>query len=188
MSTAPATINTSLGRYDRVTIGFHWLTAALVVLLFGSSWLWDHVPRDLQWRRPLEDVHVSFGIAFAAVILGRIVWRWVRGRKLPADAGLQGLLSKLVHFALYGLLILQVGLGFGLRWMQGEDFSFFGLFSIPQLFAPDRPLAHTLQELHSLTGWAIVILAAGHAVAALYHHYVARDGVLKRMIPAREAA
>jgi cytochrome b561 len=186
MSTALATTNdNSLGRYDRVTIGFHWLTAALVVLLFGSAWIWDHAPRELHWRQPLEAVHVSFGIVFGAVVLGRLVWRWVRGRKLPADAGLQGLVSKLVHLALYALLILQVGLGFGVRWLQGEDFSFFGLFSLPHLFAPDRSLAHTLEEFHNLAAWAILAVAGAHAVAALYHHYVARDGVLKRMIPAR---
>jgi cytochrome b561 len=37
--------------------------------------------------------------------------------------------------------------------------------------------------LHELNGWAIVILAAGHAAAALFHHYVLRDPVLSRMLP-----
>jgi cytochrome b561 len=38
-------------------------------------------------------------------------------------------------------------------------------------------------DIHNLNGWAIIILAAGHAAAALHHHYVLRDQVLSRMLP-----
>jgi cytochrome b561 len=75
-----------------------------------------------------------------------------------------------------------------LRWAQGEAFTFFGLFPIPALMAQDRPLAHTLQDWHNYVGWAIVILALGHAVAALVHHYVLKDQVLERMWRRRRVA
>jgi hypothetical protein len=55
---------------------------------------------------------------------------------------------------------------------------------IPPPFAPfSKPAHHLVGELHELNGWAIIILAAGHAAAALYHHYVLRDRVLSRMLP-----
>lgn len=169
-------------RYDTVTIWFHWLTALLVVLLFGTTFIWNYItPHDRYWRPLLEDTHVSLGILFGAVVLGRIAWRLI-GRPRPSPVpGLTGTLSHVVHGALYLLLVLQVVLGFVLRWFQGEDFSFFGLFSVPAIIGQDKALAHSVQEVHNLVGWTIVILAIGHAAAALYHHYVLKDRLVRRM-------
>jgi cytochrome b561 len=178
--TAPALTQ---DRYDHVTIAFHWATAALVLALFGTSLLWNHAPRDWHMRS-LEGVHVSLGILLAVVLVGRLLWRWLAGRRLHAIGNaMSAPLSRLIHWALYGLLALQVALGFGLRWLQGDDFSFFGLFSVPSLFASDRALAHSFEHLHNLTAWTLVAVAGGHAAAALFHRYVLRDGVLQRMLP-----
>jgi len=48
--------------------------------------------------------------------------------------------------------------------------------------APDRASAHQFEEIHNWIGWAIVVLSAGHAAAALVHHYVLKDQVLGRML------
>ena len=171
--------------YDRVTIAFHWLTALLVIVLFAMPLLWKFAPREwhLRW---LEGVHVSLGIALAAVLIGRLLWRLVAGRRLAAAGdAVTGPLSRIVHAGLYALLAVQVGLGFAVRWLQGEEFSFFGLFSIPSLFASNRELAEELVDVHNLAGWALIVVAGGHAAAALYHQYVLKDRVLQRMLPSR---
>lgn len=174
---------TAQDRYDRVTIAFHWLTAALVIVLFGTAFAWNFSPRS--WGlRSLEGLHVSLGIALAAVLIGRLVWRATAGRKLAAiGTPVTAPLSKIVHALLYALLAIQVGLGFGLRWLQGEEFSFFGLFSVPSLFAPDRATSHQIENLHNFVGWTLIYVAAAHAFAALFHRYVLKDGVLRRMLP-----
>ena len=172
-------------RYDRVTIAFHWLTALLVFALFGTAFAWNYLPRE--WHlRSLEGVHVSLGIALAATLIGRLVWRLTAGRKLAAAGNaVTAPLSRLMHWLLYLLLAVQVGLGFSLRWFQGEEFSFFGLFSVPNLFfTPDRAFAHRLEDLHNLAGWTLICLAGAHAIAALLHRYVLKDNVLRRMLPA----
>lgn len=170
-------------RYDTVTIVFHWLTALFVLALFATGALREYAPR--AWRLFwLEDVHISIGIAFTVVLVGRLVWRWAGGRRLAAaTADFTGPLSKAVHWLLYVLLAAQAIIGFNLRWLQGEDFSFFGLFSIPSLYASNRALAHTIENVHNWAAWALVIIAGGHAIAALYHRYVLKDGVLRRMLP-----
>ena len=83
---------------------------------------------------------------------------------------------------LYVLLVAEVVSGFVLR-RQGELFQFFALFSMPTLMAPDRALASQFEQIHNWIGWAIVALSAGHAIAALVHHYVLKDQVLGRMLP-----
>lgn len=171
-------------RYDRVTIAFHWGTALCVVLLFSSSYWWNALPGGTPLRKSLQAFHVSIGILFVLVFLGRVLWRWTHGRKLaPANTGAMRLLSSGMHGLLYLLLVAQVVLGFALRWAQGEEFYFFGTFSIPEVLGPSKRWAKTFEMLHNDNAWIIVVLAAGHAVAALTHHYAFKDGVLRRMLP-----
>jgi len=168
--------------YDTSTLIFHWLTAILVLVLFGTAMVWNYVtPHDHFWRPVLEATHVSLGIWFAVVILLRLIWRFTGMRHLPAEVGISGTLSRIMYWLLYILLVAQSVLGFVLRWRQGEDFTFFGWFTMPAILGPDRDMAHTFEELHNWVAWAIIILSAGHAAAALVHHYVLEDLTLRRM-------
>jgi cytochrome b561 len=168
--------------YDRPTLWFHWLTVVMVVLLFGTSLVWTYVaPHNRAWRPVLESTHVSVGVLFGLLILARIVWRLTGSRRIAVEAGISGLLSRLMYLVLYILLAAETVLGFVLRWTQGEEFTFFRLFAVPALLPRNRELAHMLEDWHNWVGWAIVILALGHAVAALVHHYVLKDRVLERM-------
>lgn len=179
MSSIAATPTTAV-RYDRTTIALHWLTALLVLVLFALAMLWDFVPRDV--RKQMQSLHISLGIALAVVLVIRLAWRATRGRRLPlAVGGLQGKAAKAMHYVLYLLLAAQVVLGFAWRWAQAETFQFFGLFPLRFATVSNRPLSHTLGNLHDVIGWTIVILAGLHAAVALAHHYVLKDGVLQRM-------
>ena len=169
--------------YDNVAISLHWATALLVIVQFALAETWDYFAKPTQ--ESLQSLHVSLGVLLAAVVLARIAWRLIPGHQRPAIVGgWVKLASKAVHYLLYALLVAQAGLGFGFRWAQGHPLSFFGLFAIPAPYgALDRATRHTLHELHVKAGWTIVILAFGHALAALYHHYKLHDRVLGRMFP-----
>lgn len=169
--------------YDNVAVSLHWLTAVLVLFQFASAETWDWLSKPT--RETMQHLHVSLGMLLAAVIVARLIWRWIPGHQRSSlESGWVKIASKAVHYLLYLLLVIQAGLGFGFRWAQGEPLSFFGLFAIPSpLGAIDKPTRHTLHGLHENVGWAIVILALGHALAALYHHYALHDRVLGRMLP-----
>ena len=85
----------------------------------------------------------------------------------------------------YGFKSLLIVLGFLFRWAQGEPFAFFGLFDIPTLVSIDHEQRRFFGGLHNTVAWSIIVLACIHAVAALVHHYVLRDGVLRRMTSSR---
>ncbi len=169
--------------YDNVAISLHWLTALLVVVLFGLAETWDYFPRPT--RESLQSLHVSLGVLLTAVVLARIIWRLIPGHQLPALVSeWVKLASKSVHYLLYVLLVVQVCLGFVFRWAQGHPVGFFGLFAIPGPFGKvERPTRHLINTLHEYAGWAIIIIAFVHALAALYHHYKLQDRVLGRMLP-----
>ena len=168
--------------YDSVAIALHWTTAVLVLIQFALSQLWGLFARPA--RHLLVAAHMSFGILLAVVIAVRLIWRLIPGHQVSLlDIGWVRLASKVMHYALYALLASEAVLGFVLRWSGDEAMSFFGL----QIAAPFAKWSsgahHQVGEFHEWIGWAIVIIAVGHAAAALYHHYALRDRVLGRMLP-----
>jgi cytochrome b561 len=169
-------------RYDGLSIALHWLTAALVLVQFALAETWGWFDRPV--RHVMVVAHMSAGIILAAVIAARIAWRLTPGHRMPpAVSGWVELASQAVHYLLYFMLAAEAVLGFVLRWSGNEAMSFFGL-PIPSPFAPLSRSAHDLiGDTHKWNGWAIVILAAGHAAAALYHRYALHDRVLARMLP-----
>lgn len=169
-------------RYDATSIALHWITVVLVLLNFASAELWGLFARPT--RHMLVVSHMSLGILLSVVVVFRIVWRLLPGHQVePASRGWDERLAKGVQYLLYLLLLAQSVLGYIVRWSEGEAMSFFGL-QIPPPFAPmTRAQHHILMHRHDQVGWAIIILAAGHAAASLYHHFVLRDRVLVRMLP-----
>ncbi len=166
-------------RYDRTTIALHWAVAVLVALIWGIAQIIDLFPRG-PLRVDARSVHIVLGVALAGVMVIRVFWRAGSGRVLPPAAkGLAHLAARVVHFALYGLVIAEVLLGMANAWFRGD--SIFGLFSLPGY----PPLRGIVGDLHAI-GANLILAAAGvHAAAALLHHFVLRDGVLLRMIPRR---
>jgi cytochrome b561 len=171
--------------YDNVAIALHWAVALLVVVQFAMALTWDWFAKST--RHAMESVHISLGVLLAALIVARIVWRLVPGHQRSSlEAGWVCIASKGVDYLLFVLLIAQAALGFGFRWAQGHPVGFFGLFAIPGPYGETaRPTRRLLHEWHEWIGWAIVIIAFAHALAALYHHYVLKDRVLQRMLPSR---
>ncbi|QKJ85172.1 cytochrome b [Paramixta manurensis] len=176
-------------RYDTLSIVLHWTTAACVIFLFASAHTWQFLERGTPLRKGLQSLHISFGILLAAVLIIRLIWRISAAfnpeRKLTPIAmpGAFRALAHLTHGVLYLLLLAQVSLGFLFRWSQGEPFWFFNLLEIPDIFDIDPMLRRTFAMLHNNVAWALIILAGAHAFAALLHHYVLRDGTLRRMLP-----
>jgi cytochrome b561 len=168
--------------YDNVAIVLHWATAFLVFANFALAETWDWFAKPT--KELMEGTHMSFGVLLTAVIVARLVWRWIPGHQLSSlETGWVKLASKTAHYLLYALLVAEAALGFAFRWGGGRPMEFFGLGIPPLIGEIARPLRRELREFHEWIGWAIVIIAILHALAALYHHYVLRDRVLKRMLP-----
>lgn len=168
--------------YDNVAISLHWATALLVLIQFALAETWDWFSRDT--RESLQSTHVSLGILLSVVVVARLIWRWIPGhQRASLESGWMLIASKTVHYALYILLVVQAGLGWTLGWSAGHPVHFFGIPIAGPFGALARPMRHDVREIHSLVGWTIIILAVGHALAALYHHYKLHDRVLGRMFP-----
>ena len=88
----------------------------------------------------------------------------------------------IVHFLLYALLLLQPFVGWIATAAYPAPVPIFGLFDMPAVWGADRPLSDRLFVVHRIMGVSIGLLAIMHIGAALHHHFVRRDGILRRML------
>jgi len=135
--------------YDAATICLHWLTAALVAILWTLGQVTGWVLRG-PFRSGLWSTHVALGLLLAVVLTMRILWRASFGSVLPpADAGVLNWLAKATHYALYLLLLGVVGLGIANASYRGSDL--FGVLTLPQFGSGD---AATARDINSWHEWA----------------------------------
>lgn len=171
-------------RYDNFSILLHWLVAALIILLWIIAEVIDDFARGTP-RITVRSAHITLGVILAAVIIVRLAWRASpRRRAPPAEAGLLGTAARIMHYGLYALVIATIALGITNAWVRGD--TVFGLFTLPKLSPGNAGLKETVEELHEWFGNTLLIVAALHAAAALFHRFVLKDEVLQRMLPLRK--
>ena len=81
------------------------------------------------------------------------------------------------------LIILPVA-GYVVWAHMKADMTVFGLFSVPTLFMPpveDERLRAGAWYVHYFAGWTLAGLVALHVAAALFHQFVLRDGLIRRI-------
>lgn len=183
--TAPAAGTGNASPRPKSLIALHWLTALALVAAAALILIRGEVGgRALrQW---LLEGHRHFGLLVLALFCLRVAVRMRVGR-LPASASMGWMVravAALTHVAMYALLLSLPLLGWALSDALGKPVHLFGL-ALPALAEPDPDLADTLQAWHLDAAWALLALVALHAGAALWHHFIRRDAVLRDMLPRR---
>ncbi|MDI4666981.1 cytochrome b [Xanthobacter autotrophicus] len=182
-------VDPKLSRYGAPLRAIHWLTVLSIIVAFGITYFEDFFPRGTPGRATLWWTHISVGLLVIALVAARIPVR-IFGRNPPPSPEVSrpvAIASHIVHGLLYLLLIATPLVGIYLAFLRGGDVSFFSLFSIPSPIAVNRDLAREVIEVHEWLANGLVILAVLHAAAAVAHHVVLKDDVLKRMLPERAA-
>lgn len=164
----------------------HWAVALLVLASLIYAWM---LPRHSE---PSYDSvllwHKSFGIAVLVLIAVRLAWRAVNPVAPAATlTPLEALASRATHALLYATMLVLPITGYLFSSLQGQPLDLFGLVTLASPVATDRNTSLPLETIHKLGQYAVYILVGLHALAALYHHFIKRDGVLARMLPTARA-
>ena len=167
-------------RYDRVATIIHWSVAFLIGVNFVLGLTVDYFPKS--WTDAVINMHALAGLAVLGLTLVRLWWR-VRHKSPGYPASVSQLvqrLSRLVQWTLYGLMVAVplIGIPTLLYRARGLDL---GLFTLASPFARTPDIFHPLTEAHELAAFALVGLAVGHILAALYHHFIRKDEIMRRM-------
>ena len=163
--------------YDRTTITLHWAAAILVAIEFLIGRTTNLLPRG-PLRVDIWSVHVLFGFALACVVVLGVLWRATLGRRLPPlNRGVLHVTAVATHRLLDLLLLIMIALGITNVFAHG--FPLFNLWHFPK-FGGDE-FKRSVNAWHGLIANIIVTVALFHSAAALFHHHVIEDGVLRRM-------
>lgn len=162
-------------RYSKTMIVIHWLTAVLVL----AAWLTAEGGREVAKEPPL--LHFTLGLAVLALIVPRLILRLAGAAPdTSARSGWLEIAAKAGHGLLYLLLIALPITGWYTASRMGVTVSFLGI-ELPALTATVQGRPGLIAELHENAGTLILILAGLHALIAIWHQFVLRDGTLQRM-------
>lgn len=183
-------------RYGVIARTLHWLTAALFLFSYASVYYrhwFTEAKTDANWNA--LQIHLSLGVSIGVVVALRIIWRFMNTQPKPEPGSrLEHLAAKLGHLALYAVMIIMPVTGY---LGTGANTEFFFLFEIPKFadtaafqFLLDKQYVSSFKAFEApidfihkdiMGAWLVWILIAGHAAAALFHHYVKKDRTLVRM-------
>lgn len=173
------TVKSSHDQYGSVAVTIHWLSVVLIVALLGSGFRAAGTT-DLAAKAQILGIHASLGIAILLLTLARIGWWWFADRKPDPVAGMptwQDRSARAVHLLFYVAILGMTMSGIGMFILSGAGAIVFGGAEgqLPDFwsFKPRIP--------HAVGARLLLALFVFHSGAALYHHFVKKDRLLRRI-------
>lgn len=171
-------------RYTRTAMLLHWLMAVLIIGLFGLGIYMADLPLSPQ-KLKFYSYHKWAGITVLVLALARLAWRightppplpasQPQWQQFTAHAG-HGFLYVLIFAAPLSGWMMSSALGFPVVW--------FGVLPLPDLIDKNKELGELLKLVHQYLNYAFLVVVAGHALVAIKHQWLDRDGTLSRMLP-----
>ncbi len=172
--------------WNRVAKGLHWIVAVMIVVQFTLGWLTENAP-DRQAEFLFGRSHFQFGVLLAGLILMRLLWRLANAAPPPplGEPAWRRHLATTVHGLIYLALITLPISGYVVWVHMREPMDLFGAVTVPTVFTPspdDESLWSGAWYVHFFAGWVLTGLVALHVGAALYHQFVLKDGLIRRML------
>jgi cytochrome b561 len=174
--------------WGAVARGFHWLIAVLILVQFviGS------VAEEMKLTPAKLDLfvwHKSVGVTVLVLALLRLVWRLANpAPAMPAGTpGWERKLAAIAHWALYGLIFAVPLSGWWVSDASRVPFKAFFFLPMPDFISTDRALQEAAAEVHEALTITLLFVVIAHIAAALRHHLLLHDDVLRRMLTGRRS-
>ena len=171
-------MKSSVDHYGTVAVTIHWVTVLLILLLVGTGFRAGGA-EDAMEKAAILRLHVPFGIAILLLTIARIGW-WLFMDKKPDSIAMptwQDRASRFVHVLFYIVILGLVASGIGMVALSQAVPIIFGSSAdaLPNFhdYPPRTP--------HGVGARLLLVLFAIHLGAALYHHFIMKDGLLRRM-------
>jgi len=168
--------------YGIVAKAFHWVLFLMLIFSIVAGNFLASMPKGVE-KLQAAGMHKSFGAVLLMLILMRFLWKLLNeSPDLPAGTtAKESLLAKGMHWFLYALMFAQPLSGIMMSQAAGIPVSFFGLFEFPVFLEKAPELAKFFRGMHGTVWILLVVSVVGHVGAALHHHFIKKDNVLKQM-------
>lgn len=163
----------------------HWLMAVLIFGLIGLGLYMEGLPFSPD-KLKFYSWHKWAGVTAFVLILARLAWNAFH-RPPPLPATLPRAMRFAAHAGHATLYVLMVAIpltGWLMSSAKGVPTVWFGVVPIPDLLAKDEALGDALEATHKYLNWLLIATLVAHIGAALKHHFIDRDDILTRMLPA----
>lgn len=171
--------------YGSLAKWFHWLSFLLIVGLIAVGFYMEGMPKGPE-KGLVVNAHKATGIAVFFLLLLRFVWKLMnQSPELPKGLNLfEKILSILGHYALYFLSIMMPLSGW-IASTAANRLPHIGTWTLPGFpFIPHtKAVGSCAHSIHVTGVWVLIAMITLHVLAALRHHFVMRDSVLRRMFP-----
>lgn len=162
----------------------HWLVAGGLLALLAFGFYLSQVDSGPE-KTALVQVHKSFGIILASLLLLRLAWRIREG--WPAPAAQMGVaeatLARCVHIVLLIAPLVMVASGVVRSLAYARPVAVFGMPFIPKMLdVKNEGLNAAAALVHDGTALVIIGALVLHVAGALRHHFLLRDPTLVRML------
>lgn len=160
-------------RYATPQVIVHWLAAAAILFLMATGILvLEDMPNDAQKLGNIA-IHMGVGVLAGLLVVIRVVLR----KRLPAPPIASGdRLAHVGHMAINLAVLVMALSGMMLMVQSGALGALLGNGALPADFGEFLP-----RKVHGLVAKIVLLLVAVHVLAALYHQFVAKDGLIGRM-------
>lgn len=175
-------LRNSKAGYGWVAIALHWLMAVGVVFLFGLGLYMVELTYYDSWYRGSLDLHKSLGVVVLVTWALRLVWRWCNVEPAGLGRSWEQKTASVAHKLLYLLPLLLMLSGYLISTADGRDLVVFDWVSIPALPSLIEQQEDVAGVVHYWLAWSVISLAVVHALAAIKHHLIDKDGSLLRML------
>ena len=171
-------------RYTNTAIALHWLIFALIACGFTLAVYMVDLPLSPH-KLKYYAWHKWLGVTVFLLAVARLAWRLThRAPALAADLpAWQRRAAFATHVLLYVLIVIIPLSGWLYSSAAGLPTVYLGIVQLPDLFAKDKALADALKRVHVTLNYTMLTMIIVHVAAALQHHFVNRDDVLRRMLP-----
>ncbi|OUR87474.1 RNA methyltransferase [Cycloclasticus sp. 44_32_T64] len=174
-----------------VSVALHWLVGiTMIIMVTVGVYMTDFE------EYALYPIHKSVGMIIFVVIFMRVIWRVKQGWPEAASTykSWEQKLSKLVHWLLITATVVMPISGMLMSGLGGYGLAIFGLEFLAATPNPDEvgkmiaingPAAGAAHETHEIAGKVMFVAFLLHLTGALKHHFMDKDGTLKRMLGKR---
>ncbi|MDP9528387.1 cytochrome b [Pseudomonas protegens] len=171
-------MNDSKARYGAVSRGLHWAMALAFAWIYCSTAA-HYLLEDSALDKFLWPTHKQVGLLLMGLLLVRLLWSLLNRHRRPPSLNLA---ARLGHGLLYVGMFAIPFLGLLRQYGSGRAFSAFGL---PVMSGFEGPKIQWMTDLgnsfHSLLGWTLLVLIAGHVAAVILHCVKGQGHILRRM-------
>ena len=167
--------------YGKIAIGLHWVMAFLLICLLVLGLYMVRLPIGLE-KLKLYGWHKEYGMLALMLVIVRLTWRLANKTPYLNIPLLEKIAARTVHWLFYVFMFALPITGWLITSAAGLPVSFFGLFVLPNLVSSDSQSIAFYEQIHQWLGYGLIATFFLHTAAALKHHFINKDDILRRML------